>query len=225
MPETAYVYILASGFKHLYVGVISNLERRSFQHILPNLPRQLHGALQHQAPGLLRAVRHDSIRYRKREADQALVPHQKAPLDRGRKSDVARSQRRLGQTHSSIQRHQHLSCFKALSSDQIHHQAVHLDRAAPTNSSSRPKAQSAVVENGVPGELARWGAETPVFRTRRKFAGHSDPRAAGRPKQSTRPVISTEGANAAVENGSPASLLAGAQRPLLFASAESARDA
>ncbi len=32
MEKTGYVYILASGFKHLYIGVTSNLERRVAQH-------------------------------------------------------------------------------------------------------------------------------------------------------------------------------------------------
>ena len=32
MPDQAYVYILASGFKHLYIGVTSHLERRITQH-------------------------------------------------------------------------------------------------------------------------------------------------------------------------------------------------
>ncbi len=32
MIEFGYVYILASGFKHLYIGVTSNLERRIGQH-------------------------------------------------------------------------------------------------------------------------------------------------------------------------------------------------
>ena len=32
MEKSGYVYILASGFQHLYVGVTSNLERRVAQH-------------------------------------------------------------------------------------------------------------------------------------------------------------------------------------------------
>jgi putative endonuclease len=32
MQEISYVYILASGFKHLYVGVTANLDRRIYQH-------------------------------------------------------------------------------------------------------------------------------------------------------------------------------------------------
>ena len=32
MDKPGYVYILASGFKHLYIGVTSNLERRLWQH-------------------------------------------------------------------------------------------------------------------------------------------------------------------------------------------------
>ncbi len=32
MEKTGYVYILASGFKHLYIGVTANLERRVAQH-------------------------------------------------------------------------------------------------------------------------------------------------------------------------------------------------
>ena len=32
MPEVAYVYILASGFKHLYIGVTTELEVRILQH-------------------------------------------------------------------------------------------------------------------------------------------------------------------------------------------------
>ena len=32
MPEQAFVYILASGFKHLYVGVTSRLDARMVQH-------------------------------------------------------------------------------------------------------------------------------------------------------------------------------------------------
>ena len=32
MGEFVYVYILASGFKHLYIGVTSNLEHRIWQH-------------------------------------------------------------------------------------------------------------------------------------------------------------------------------------------------
>jgi len=32
MPEQAYVYILASGFKRLYIGVTSGLEHRVWQH-------------------------------------------------------------------------------------------------------------------------------------------------------------------------------------------------
>ena len=32
MEKLGYVYILASGFKHLYIGVTSQLERRIRQH-------------------------------------------------------------------------------------------------------------------------------------------------------------------------------------------------
>ena len=32
MEKAGYVYIMASGFKHLYIGVTSNLERRVWQH-------------------------------------------------------------------------------------------------------------------------------------------------------------------------------------------------
>lgn len=32
MEKPGYVYILSSGFKHLYIGVTSNLERRVWQH-------------------------------------------------------------------------------------------------------------------------------------------------------------------------------------------------
>jgi putative endonuclease len=32
MQETSYVYILASGFKHLYIGVTTELELRVLQH-------------------------------------------------------------------------------------------------------------------------------------------------------------------------------------------------
>ena len=32
MPEYAYVYILASSFKHLYIGFTTNLEQRVWQH-------------------------------------------------------------------------------------------------------------------------------------------------------------------------------------------------
>lgn len=32
MPELSYVYILASSFKHLYIGVTTNLDKRLFQH-------------------------------------------------------------------------------------------------------------------------------------------------------------------------------------------------
>ncbi|MDW5265638.1 MULTISPECIES: GIY-YIG nuclease family protein [Acidobacteriaceae] len=32
MPEISYVYILASGFKHLYIGVTTELEVRVLQH-------------------------------------------------------------------------------------------------------------------------------------------------------------------------------------------------
>jgi putative endonuclease len=32
MPEQAYVYILASGFKKLYIGMTTNLERRIWEH-------------------------------------------------------------------------------------------------------------------------------------------------------------------------------------------------
>jgi putative endonuclease len=32
MPEISYVYILASGFKHLYIGVTTDLEVRVQQH-------------------------------------------------------------------------------------------------------------------------------------------------------------------------------------------------
>jgi putative endonuclease len=32
MNEIAYVYILASGFKHLYIGVTSEIEQRVFDH-------------------------------------------------------------------------------------------------------------------------------------------------------------------------------------------------
>jgi len=32
MPQYAYVYILASSFKHLYIGFTTNLEQRIWQH-------------------------------------------------------------------------------------------------------------------------------------------------------------------------------------------------
>jgi putative endonuclease len=32
MPDHAYVYILASSFKHLYIGFTTNLEQRVWQH-------------------------------------------------------------------------------------------------------------------------------------------------------------------------------------------------
>jgi hypothetical protein len=32
MPEYAYVYILANGFKKIYIGITTNLEERIFEH-------------------------------------------------------------------------------------------------------------------------------------------------------------------------------------------------
>ena len=32
MPESAYVYILANGFKKLYIGITTNLQQRVFEH-------------------------------------------------------------------------------------------------------------------------------------------------------------------------------------------------
>ena len=39
MPRTAFVYILSSSFKHLYIGVTTNLSKRMRQHkehVFPN---------------------------------------------------------------------------------------------------------------------------------------------------------------------------------------------
>ena len=38
MREFGYVYILASGFKHLYIGVTSDIEQRIFDHKNGNFP-------------------------------------------------------------------------------------------------------------------------------------------------------------------------------------------
>lgn len=38
MDETAYVYILSSGFKHLYIGVTTKLKQRVHQHKTGKFP-------------------------------------------------------------------------------------------------------------------------------------------------------------------------------------------
>ena len=88
MIECGYVYILASGFKHLYIGVTSELEERIWQHKNGAFPGSFTD--KYNIKHLVSFERlGDMAGAIARVAAQTLVAHQEDSFDRGEQSGLA----------------------------------------------------------------------------------------------------------------------------------------
>jgi predicted GIY-YIG superfamily endonuclease len=75
MVEQAYVYIMASSFQRLYIGVTTEIEVRISQHKNCRYP-QIYVAIQNRQARLLRAFRQNPRSHSLRKAAKAMIPHQ-----------------------------------------------------------------------------------------------------------------------------------------------------
>ena len=109
MREYAYVYILANGFKKLYIGVTSNLQRRIVEHKQKQQPDS--HTSRYGIDRLVYFERFTSIgaANQPREATQRMAAHPQARTHRRHKSGLARPKPGLGYLS---QRYRHCDCSR-----------------------------------------------------------------------------------------------------------------
>jgi predicted GIY-YIG superfamily endonuclease len=101
MREIAYVYILSSTFKRLYIGVTSTIEDRISQHKNGAFPESF--TSRYKIDQLVYLERFPSITSAiARKATEALVAHQENSPHRRPQPHLERPQRRLGETHAPL---------------------------------------------------------------------------------------------------------------------------
>jgi predicted GIY-YIG superfamily endonuclease len=96
MQEISYVYILATGFKHLYIGATTEIEHRTLQHKNKAHPSSFTARYNMKDLVYFGALRRSPICHHPRKATKALVSHQENPSHRSQQPDLARSKQRLG---------------------------------------------------------------------------------------------------------------------------------
>jgi predicted GIY-YIG superfamily endonuclease len=101
--ECAYVYILASSFKHLYIGFTTKLEQRIWQHKNQTFPNSF--TARYRIDQLVYFERYSLItRGIARERTQGLAAQQEDRLDRPKQSRLDRFEQGLGQASGVTRR-------------------------------------------------------------------------------------------------------------------------
>jgi predicted GIY-YIG superfamily endonuclease len=101
--ECAYVYILASSFKHLYIGFTTKLEHRIWQHKNQTFPNSF--PARYRIDQLVYFERYSLItRGIARERTQGLAAQQEDRLDRPKQSRLDRFEQGLGQASGVTRR-------------------------------------------------------------------------------------------------------------------------